>query len=80
MAGPTFERPAERLVKFADGTIRYLGGLHTIWNGSDIQDDPDTGPSSNAVHRIASPPVRVTTPSTATAATTSSRPAPVTTT
>ncbi len=26
----------------ADSTIQYLGGLHAIWNGSDIQDDPVT--------------------------------------
>ena len=41
MTSPAFERPAERLVRFADNTIQYLGGLHTIWNGSDIQDNPD---------------------------------------
>ncbi len=41
MAGPNFQAP-ERLVKLGDGTIRYLGGLHTIWNGSDIQDNPAT--------------------------------------
>ena len=80
MTSAAFERPAERLIKFADNTIQYLGGLHTIWNGSDIQDDPLTENVIECGPPDRIPPARVTTPSTATAATTSSRPAPATTT
>ena len=43
MASSAFERPNERLVRLVNGTIRYSGALHTIWNGSDILGDPQPG-------------------------------------